>query len=107
MKIERKIIIFIILFFIVSLIKEVPYVNVLVIDKIWVIYGFLVFCLFIPYIVDSISYTIPILLLLALIVTLFHLNNVGEIIGILLYILIWIVWFLKVRKLLIERENSQ
>ncbi len=107
MKLEKKLIILLVFIFITTFIKEIPYVNILVFDKVWVLYPVLLFLLFFPYNVRSILFSIPLLLLIALVATILGIDLVGEVVGVVVYTFLWIVGILKVRQLLIEDKNNK
>lgn len=108
----------IILLFIALILRETPYLNLFFIDKAWVIYIFLLF-LFIALnlapkmnFIFKINYSLlvlvssMILLLLSLIFTLVGPKSVADILGIIIYFLLWSALILRMIDFLKELRDK-
>ena len=82
------------------LLRDLPYFNVIVISKMWIVYLFLFLVILLSRIRVKIATFYIIIMLLygvALVSSLFILKFFSESIGIILYISLWIVWGVKMR----------
>ncbi len=81
------------------LLRDLPYINVIIIGKIWIIY-LLILLLFllssIRFKFAMVSYLTILLFLAAFVLTLFNLTFFAEAIGILIYFSLWILFVNKV-----------
>lgn len=102
LNLEKQKILIIFGFLVLSLIlRELPYVNVLVAGKLWIFYGLLFLFLIFPWKVHpSLLILLSMFLLLtALLFTLAKLYNFAEILGLAIYFLLWLAVILRIAKL--------
>ncbi|OGH18875.1 MAG: hypothetical protein A3F31_04850 [Candidatus Levybacteria bacterium RIFCSPHIGHO2_12_FULL_38_12] len=76
--------------------RETPYLNILVANKIWLVYIFLFLFLFPPKKGRTILYVSIFLLIFSLILTLLNFINLAEFFGIVIYFLLWAAVIVKV-----------
>lgn len=106
---QKKIIFITILLLLLSLIiRELPYINVLVAGKIWIFYGLLFLFLIFPWKVHpSLLILLSMFLLLtALLFTLAKLYNFTEILGLAIYFLLWLAVILRIVDFLKSEKNK-
>lgn len=89
---NKKLVTFFALFLILILLRDIPYINIFVIDKVWIAYSVLLFVLLLPrnisfFFILAIGFIIG-----AFLSTLIKFSVVAEIFGIVLYVLLWIVF---------------
>ena len=100
----KKTLIIITLIIISLFVRELPYVNVLFANRIWIFYVFLFIFLY-PIRKKEHLFTIAAsFLLFALVFTLLDLDPFAEVLGDLIYGLLWIVLFLHIRSLIRLKE---
>lgn len=78
--------------------RDLPYINVFVIGKIWIVYLIILLLLLITIIkfnVSIISYVTGALLLASLVLTLLDLSFFAEMIGVFIYFSLWIIFLYK------------
>ena len=90
------------------LLRDLPYINVIIIGKIWIFY-LLILLLFllssIRFKFNLVSYVTILLFLVAFVLTLFNLTFFAEAIGILIYFSLWILFINKVILFFTERDS--
>lgn len=103
---SKKFVLSVILFFVVTLSKEIPFINILVVDKFWLLYIPIFVVLLIPLQLSFYSKIAPVLVVLALLSSYFHFKAIAEIIGILLYLIFWGIALNKFVALLKSEKNK-
>ena len=97
---NKKLTLFIVFLFIVLFLRDTPYLNVFVINKIWILYIILFFFLFPPRNQIHFFLFAFVCLILALFITLFKFYILAEIFGTIAYFLLWTVVVLKIKALI-------
>lgn len=96
----KKILILLMLTLIILITRDLPYVNVFIIDKVWMIYLAMLFLLYFPTNIKFYYFATGFFIFLDLLASLIHLPIISEILGILIFILLWILLIFKIKFLL-------
>ena len=91
------------------LLRDAPYINVFIIDKLWLVYVLLILGVaffFIPRKAGYSKGTLFSLPIIALAFTLVKVAIAAEVIGIILYLILWIVVLFKVISFVREKDDS-
>lgn len=100
---DKKILLFIIALLITLIARDMPYINVFIIDKIWVIYAIFIVVfslLFIPLRFAFFSTGVVILFSASIVFTLLKYSALAEISGLGIYFFLWVIVIYKIRKLI-------
>lgn len=89
---NKKLATFFVLFLILILLRDIPYINIFIIDKVWIAYSVLLFAIFLPrnmafFFILAVGFIMG-----AFLSTLIKFPLVAEIFGVVLYVLLWIVF---------------
>lgn len=101
----KKIILVIALLILLLLIRDVPYLNIFVINKVWIGYIILLFFLFPPKNVKHLFYLTAFFFCMGVLFVFINFPLISEAQGIILYFLLWIVLVLKIKELLKDKEK--
>lgn len=105
----KKIVILFIFFAILLLLRDTPYLNVFIIEKLWVVYLLLllwIFSNFFPQNTNIFFYVVFILLFVALLLNFTNILILQEIVGIIIYAILWLIIFREVKSLLLNRKRN-
>lgn len=79
------------------ILREMPYINIFVVRQLWLFYPFLLFFLIFPLPIKAFILSLVFVFFAALILTYLKLTYFAELTGVLIYFLLWIIWFLKIK----------
>ena len=106
---DRRIIIAFLFIIIILLLRDAPYINVFVIDKLWVVYILLILGAVFSLIPRKESYLWGVLFFLPLIPLIFTLVKIpiaAEFIGVVFYSILWFAVLIKIVSFVREKNNS-
>lgn len=107
---DRRLILAFLFITLILLLRDTPYLNVLIIDKLWIVYVLVVAIIAFFFIPRKEGYLITALfffLFLALILILTGITFAAEVIGIIIYILLWFIVIQKIIYLVrSEKRNN-
>lgn len=104
---DRRPIVALLFIMLILLLRDTPYLNILIINKLWIVYLLVVAIIaffFIPRNKGYLTIALFVSLFLALILILTGITFVAEVIGIILYVLLWLIVLHKVTSFVRERE---
>lgn len=96
----KKILILLMLTLVILITRDLPYANVFIIDKVWMIYLAMLLLLYFPTNIRFYYFIAGFFIFLDLLVSLFHFSIFSEILGILIFILLWVIAIFKIKFLL-------
>ncbi len=81
--------------------RDIPYINILFVNKVWIAYVLLIFLLFSFYVKlqERIYRFLIVFIVFAIVATLLKVNLIAEGIGFLIYLLLWFVVILRIKRL--------
>lgn len=91
---QKKLVLFFLFSTVLLLLRDIPYLNVLIIEKLWLIYLLLLFWIlsyFIPKKVDIFFFAVFSLLFIALLFSFLKITIIPEAVGIIIYALLWLI----------------
>lgn len=103
---DRKILVVFLFITFLLLLRDIPYFNVFIIDKLWIVYILVIAIIgffFIPRKKVYLKIALFFLLFLALILTLMVVRVGADAIGIVIYLLLWLVVIQKIFSLIREK----
>lgn len=100
MAISKKLTWALLLTILALILKEMPYINLLVVKPLWLFYLVLIFLFFFPLKVPILFILTILLLALALAATFYQLTYFAELAGLVIYFLLWFIAGLKVKEYL-------
>ncbi len=106
---RRLLIAFLFTTLILLLLRDVPYINVYIINKLWVAYVLLILVIVFFFIPRKESYlwgTLFFLPFIALIFTLLRIKIAAEVIGVVLFLILWLAVLLKIISFVREKDNG-
>lgn len=90
--VSKKFFLFIVSLLLIALIlRDIPYINILSANRIWLVYTFLLIFLIFPREGHSMLFLAIFLLFITLALTLFNLTNLAEAFGVIIYFLVWAI----------------
>lgn len=92
----KKLLFFTSILLIALILRDIPYINILSANKIWLVYVFLLIFLILPREGNSMVYLAIVLLFITLALTLFNLINLAEAFGVIIYFLLLAIVFVRV-----------
>lgn len=104
---DRKLLFAFLFVTLILLLRDTPYLNILVINRLWIVYILVLAIIAFLFIPRREGYLIPVLffaLFLSLILILTGITFVAEVIGIVIYVLLWLIVVHKVIAFVRERE---
>ncbi|EKD65342.1 MAG: hypothetical protein ACD_50C00116G0007 [uncultured bacterium] len=108
---HKKLVLFFSISVVLLFLRDTPYLNVLIIEKLWLIYLLLLFWIFsnfIPKRTGIFFFAAVVLFLIALIFSLLKIEIVAEAIGIVIYVLLWLIVLQKIVYLVrSEKHNNR
>lgn len=96
---DKKIIFVLAVLLVTLFFRDTPYLNILVVNKVWLAYILIFLFLFPPKKARNLIYITVALLLVSLVLTLLNINNLAEFFGIVIYFLLWVTFIVKVASL--------
>lgn len=106
---QRLLIVFLITTLILLFLRDAPYINVFIINKLWLVYILLILVIVFFFIPRKESYlwrTLFSLPFVALIFTLLRITIAAEVIGVVLYSILWFAVIFKIIYYVREKDNG-
>ena len=106
---DRRFIIIFLLIIFTLLLRDAPYLNVFIINKLWIVYILLIAVIVFSFIPKKTVYLWSTLFLLPFIALIFALTKItiaAEVIGVILYSILWFVAIYKIFSFMGEKEDG-
>lgn len=94
---QKKLTLLLFLTILSLILRETPYLNIFVVQQLWLFYPVLLFFLIFPIPTVALILSLVIAFLAALIFTYLKLTYFAELAGIIIYFLLWLLCFLKIK----------